>query len=203
MCGIRISRNDEVMKAMCTNLINRVLMVSTLCFLSFAGCKDMGTYKIQDTWRVELCKSNYGSHDPWLLLRFGIAATNQSAVAKMIRLISEGGPECEGCFCGPETYQVFESNGVPVMVVSAEMNGRVVVECPKVVRNSLGYFVFDNDEQQERKPFKSEEYYKLCHTLFMNGIEADTSTVVGFSSRGDVWSVSRGLEKSMRKVGGR
>ena len=169
-------------------------MAAVLCLAAFAGCKSVESENGQDVWRVELCKSNYGSHNPWLLIKLGIATTNQVDVAKMLSLLDGGGPSCEGCFCGPETYQVFESNGIPVMVAWAEMNGRVIVDYPRVVRNQLGYFVYGEHRMPSKKPFCCEEYYRYCHTLFMNGLEQAPSLVLGLGSRGEIWEISNALK---------
>ena len=177
------------------------LVATILGIMSFAACKSIEAEDGQGVWRVELCASNYGSHDPWLLVKLGIATTNQVDVAKMLSLLDGGGPSCDGCFCGPETYQVFESNGIPVMVVSAEMNGRVLVDYPKIVRNQLGYFVYDDDTRPSKTPFCCEEYYRCCHALFMNGLEQAPSLIVGLEARSAIWSISNALKAKLGEVG--
>lgn len=163
------------MKNKQTILTSFVILVMLLACIS---CRTSSSSTNTTMWRMFFCvpESMGGQKDTYLLLKTGVEVSDQGAIASYLSVLDRSsGYEKKRHFCGFETDQVFESNGVPVFVTS--ISGCGLVKCSKwfkVEKFSYGYQLREMESVDKYCP----QYSSACHHVFEDAVRDMSDNVV-------------------------
>lgn len=160
------------------------LILSNLFFLSLllvTSCQTSNAERDIKRWKIVFCVDldSYVASGKYTLLKTGVEITDQEEIASCLALLdsaSASNKQVRGHFCGAETFQVFESNNVPVFVTSVSGCGHTTLDkIIQVDKFNYGYYL----GKTEWTAFECLPYCEYCHRFFEDSVISSPESVVG------------------------
>lgn len=158
-----------------------LLTLFVLTLLLVTSCRTLNAEPDIKRWKIVFCvdQDSYVAGGKYTLLKTGVEITDQEEIASYLALLdptSARNEQVRGHFCGAETFQVFESNSIPVFVTSVSACGHTTMDrIIQVDKFKYGYYL----GKTEWTAFKCLPYCEACHRFFEDAVISSTGCVVG------------------------